>query len=74
VLLIESRQAAAIPFEKVLPRLLSEFNTRRAVSEAQKRQEDERKGLKIEINSALLKSIPLPSTPVESLNTPPSPR
>ncbi len=74
VLLIESRQAAAIPFEKVRPRLLSEFNTRRAVSDAQKRQEDERKELKIEINSALLKSIPLPSTPVESLNTPPSPR
>ncbi|MBE2284566.1 MAG: peptidyl-prolyl cis-trans isomerase [Prosthecobacter sp.] len=74
ILLQESRAAATQAFEKVRPRLMHEFNIRQAADEARKRKEDERKGLLIEIDSALLRSIPLPSTPPTPLNTPPLPR
>lgn len=73
ILLLESRAAATQTFEKARPRLINEFNIRQATAEARKRKEDQRKGLQIEIDSALLKSVPLSSTPTDPLNTLPSP-
>ncbi len=60
VLLTALREASMIPFEQARPRLLAEFSLRQSTLAAQKQRETERQGLRIEIDHALLKSLPLP--------------
>lgn len=73
VLLTALREASVMPFEQARPRLLAEFNLRQSALAAQQQREAERKDLRIEIDHALLKALPLQKASHEAPPAVPAP-